>query len=59
MKSAEAFVVEPLQNEHLEIHVFVTADCPHDAEALEGLMGMGLKVDHWDFFDYKWLSLGL
>jgi hypothetical protein len=44
MNSAEAFVVEPLQRKHLEIYVFVTDDCPHDAEGLERVMRMGLKV---------------
>ena len=57
MKSAAAFVVEPLQHKHLETHVFVTDDCSHDAGELERFMRMGLKVDHWDFFDDKWLSL--
>jgi hypothetical protein len=57
MKSAEAFVVEPLQHKHLEIHVFVTEDCPEDAGGVERLMRMDLMVDHWDIFDEEWLSL--
>jgi hypothetical protein len=57
MESAEALVVEPLQHKHLEIHVFVTDDCPEDAGGVERLMRMGFIVDHWDIFDEKWLSL--
>jgi len=57
MDSAEAFVVEPLQHKHLEIHVFVTDDCPEDAGGVERLMRMDFMVDHWDIFDEKWLSL--
>src|SRR5271168_4971375 len=57
MDSVEAFVVEPLQHKHLEIHVFVTDDCPEDAGGVERLMRMDFMVDHWDIFDEKWLSL--
>ena len=35
----------------------MTDECPHDVEGLEQLMRMGIKANHWDLFDDKWLCL--
>ena len=63
MNSADSFVVQPLQSRHLEIHLFVTDDCPYDVEELKKMLRADSElnninnINNIDIFDKEWLTL--
>ena len=56
MDSDTSFVLKPKTNNHLEIHLLVTKDCPLNDEALKTLIRSSTPGDHKGF-DEQWLLL--
>jgi len=57
MYSANSFVLKPPSHQQLEIHLFVTDECPFDSEKLETIMRLQLEFGSSDYFDENWLVL--
>jgi hypothetical protein len=57
MNSAKSFVLQPLSNNHLEIHALVTQDCPYSSHELRDMLRPTILMDNQDHFDADWLVL--
>ena len=57
MNSAECFAVQPIQSRHLEMHLFVTKDCPYDVKGLKKVIRADSELDGTDVFDNDWATL--
>lgn len=57
MNSVDSFVVQPMQSRCIEMHLFVTEDCPYDVEGLKKMIRADSELDGTDAFDNDWLTL--